>query len=80
MKDRELTLANLLADPMTLAMMAADHVDPAELKAIWTALARRLASASEPEREPVCVCAGWADPSWRTSSSTTRSSPGSSWY
>jgi hypothetical protein len=42
MDHRELTLATLLADPMTLAMMAADRVDPAELKAVWTALAERL--------------------------------------
>jgi hypothetical protein len=57
MKDHELTLASLLADPMTLAIMAADHVDPAELKATWTSLARRLAPAREAEREPMCVCA-----------------------
>jgi len=45
MRDRELTLANLLMDPLTLAMMAADRVDPVELKAAWTALARKLALA-----------------------------------
>jgi hypothetical protein len=28
MDDRELTLTDLLADPMTLAVMAADRVDP----------------------------------------------------
>jgi hypothetical protein len=53
MGDRELTLADLLTDPMTLAMMAADRVDPAELKTTWTALARRLAIAREAERRPV---------------------------
>jgi hypothetical protein len=53
MGDRELTLANLLTDPMTLAMMAADGVDPVELKTNWTALARKLASAREAERRTV---------------------------
>jgi len=53
MGDRELTLANLLTDPMTLAMMAADGVDPVELKTTWTALARRLAFAREAERPMV---------------------------
>jgi hypothetical protein len=54
MGDRELTMADLLADPMTLALMAADKVDPAELKATWTALAARLAlaRAAEPRAEP----------------------------
>ena len=52
MGDRELTMADLLADPMTLALMAADKVDPAELAATWTALAARLAlaRAAEPAR------------------------------
>jgi hypothetical protein len=51
MDDRELTLAGLLADPMTLALMAADKVDPVELTAAWTALARKLALAHEAERQ-----------------------------
>ena len=38
----ELTLTNLLADPMTLAVMAADRVDPAGLAAALSGLARRL--------------------------------------
>jgi hypothetical protein len=58
----ELTVDKLLADPLTLAMMAADRVDPAELKAAWTALARRLALARAAERLP--VCAGVDDGSW----------------
>jgi hypothetical protein len=58
----ELTVDKLLADPLTLAMMAADRVDPAELKATWTALARRLALARAAERLP--VCAGGDDGSW----------------
>ena len=37
----ELTLTDLLADPMTLAMMAADRVDPAALAAALSGLARR---------------------------------------
>ena len=38
----ELTLTDLLADPMTLAVMAADRVDPAALAAALSGLARRL--------------------------------------
>jgi hypothetical protein len=54
MNDHGLTMAGLLADPMTLAMMAADKVDPAELKAEWTALAGKLAlaRAAEPRSQP----------------------------
>jgi hypothetical protein len=47
-----LALANLLTDPMTLALMAADKVDPAELKAAWTALAQKLAIIRAAERRP----------------------------
>ncbi len=50
MNDRELTLAGLLADPMTRALMAADHVDVGQLTAEWTALAGRLALARATER------------------------------
>ena len=42
MDHRELTLAELLADPIALAVMAADRVDPAALKAMLSGLARRL--------------------------------------
>jgi hypothetical protein len=42
MDNRELTLTDLLADPMTLAVMAADRVDPAALEAALSGLARRL--------------------------------------
>ncbi len=55
MRDRQLTLANLLTDPLTLAMMAADRVDPVELKASWTALAQKLALARAAERPRVCT-------------------------
>jgi hypothetical protein len=62
MHDRELTLANLLTDPLTIAMMAADRVDPVELKAAWTALAQRLALVHE--AETCCVWTGRDDWSW----------------
>jgi hypothetical protein len=62
MDERELTLPSLLANPMTLAMMEADRVDPAELKAAWTALARKLAPDRAAERPPVCPRS--ADRSW----------------
>jgi hypothetical protein len=42
MDHRELTLTDLLADPMILAVMAADRVDPAALEATLSGLARRL--------------------------------------
>ena len=42
MDNRELTLTDLLADPMILAVMAADRVDPAALEATLSGLARRL--------------------------------------
>jgi hypothetical protein len=50
MDNRELTLAGLLADPMTLALMAADKVDLAELTATWTAVARVVERRPEPAR------------------------------
>jgi len=42
MNDRELTLTDLLADPMILAVMAAYQVDAAALEAALSGLARRL--------------------------------------
>ena len=45
MDNRELTLTDLLADPMTLAVMAADRVDPAALEAALSGLARRFERA-----------------------------------
>jgi hypothetical protein len=52
---RELTLADLLADPMTLAVMTADHVDPDALKACLVGLARRLqlSRSAEPTRDGI---------------------------
>jgi len=69
MDDRELTVASLLADPMTLALMAADKVDPAELAATWIALAARLAlaRAAEPRADPArarCVQLTCGDLTW----------------
>jgi len=51
----EMTLADLLADPMTLAIMAADRVDPAALRASLFGLARRLelTRPAEPIRDYV---------------------------
>jgi hypothetical protein len=45
MDNRELTLTDLLADPMIRAVMAADQVDPAALEAALSRLPRRLEPA-----------------------------------
>ena len=45
MDHRELTLTDLLADPMIRAVMAADQVDPAALEAALSGLARRFEPA-----------------------------------
>jgi len=42
MDHRELTLTELLDDPMTIAVMAADHVDPVALEIVLSALSRKL--------------------------------------
>jgi hypothetical protein len=55
MGNRELTLTDLLADPMTLAVMAADEVDPAALEAALSGLVRKLELAPPAERRRVCV-------------------------
>jgi hypothetical protein len=47
MDDWELTLTDLLADPMTLAVMAADRVDPAAVEADLSGLAWRLELARQ---------------------------------
>jgi hypothetical protein len=62
MDHRELTLAELLADPITLAVMAADLVDPAALKAMLSGLARslHLTRLAEPRRD----CAARDDRAW----------------
>jgi hypothetical protein len=64
MNDRELTMAGLLADPMTLALMAADKVDLAELTAAWTALASRLAIARAAECPAQTARARSGHPTW----------------
>jgi hypothetical protein len=51
---RELTLTDLLGDPMTLAVMVADEVDPAALEAALSGLARKLELARPAERKRVC--------------------------
>jgi hypothetical protein len=62
MCDRELTLTELLDDPMIQAVMTADRVDPAELKAALTILSHRL----QPTRpaEPIWDCIGWGERTW----------------
>ena len=62
MDHRELTLAELLADPIALAMMAADRVDPAALNAMLSGLARRLQVTRLAERIRDCV--GRDDRQW----------------
>jgi len=59
---RELTLADLLADPITLAVMAADRVDPAALKAFLFGLTRRL-QLTRPA-EPIRDYVGRGERSW----------------
>ena len=54
MDNRELRLTDLLADPMTRAVMAADRVDPAALEAALSGLARKLELAWPAERKRVC--------------------------
>ena len=55
MCNRELTLTELLDDPLIQAVMAADRVDPADLKAVFAVLAHRLQlpRAAEPVRDYV---------------------------
>ena len=55
MHHRELTLNDLLGDPITLAVMAADEVDPAALEAVLSGLARKLELPRRAERKRVCV-------------------------
>jgi hypothetical protein len=62
MDHRELTLAELLADPIALAVMAADRVDPAALNAMLSGLARRLQVTRL--AEPIPDCDGQDDRQW----------------
>jgi hypothetical protein len=62
MDHREPTLGELLANPVTLAMMAADRVDPAALEAMLSGLARRLQVARL--AEPIGDCVKRDDRQW----------------
>jgi hypothetical protein len=62
MDHRELTLAELLADPIALALMAADRVDPAALNAMFSGLARRLQVTRL--AEPIRDCVRRDDRQW----------------
>jgi len=62
MDHREVTLAEFLADPIALAVMAADRVDPAALEAMLSGLALRLQVI--PLDEPIRDCLGRADRQW----------------
>ena len=52
---RELTLAELLDDPMTIAVMAADRVDPVALNVVLSALSRKLRGPQAPEHERIGI-------------------------
>ncbi len=62
MCDRELTLTELLDDPMIQAVMAADRVDPAELKVVLAVLTHRL-QLSRPA-PPIRDYVGRAERTW----------------
>jgi hypothetical protein len=49
----ELTLAELLDDPMTVAVMAADRVDPIALEIVLSALSRKLRGPQATEDEQI---------------------------
>jgi hypothetical protein len=62
MSNRELTLTELLDDPMTRAVMAADRVDPAALEATLSAVAHKLRLEAHQQRN----CLGWSGKGWLT--------------
>ena len=62
MHSHELTLTELLDDPMTRAVMAADRVDPAALHATLSAVARKLRHGFATYQQRDCV--GWSDQRW----------------
>jgi hypothetical protein len=45
---QELTLQSALSDPLIRTMMAADHVDPAELESMLRRIAREIAAEAVP--------------------------------
>ena len=55
MDNHELTLTELLDDPMTRAVMAADRVDAAALKALLSAVARKLQPTLTTYQRRTCV-------------------------
>ena len=55
MDHRELTLADLLASPITRSVMAADQVDPCALEEALYALARKLELARPAEQTSPCI-------------------------
>jgi hypothetical protein len=59
MNHRELTLAELLGDPLARTVMAADRVDPAALEAMLSGLALRL-QVIRPA-DPIRDCVGRDD-------------------
>jgi hypothetical protein len=62
MHNYELTLTELLDDPMTRAVMVADRVDPAALKATLSAVARKLQHNFAAHQQ--MNCAGWSHQGW----------------
>ena len=55
---QELTLTNVLSDPMVQLAMAADRVNPRELAAMLAGVAKALKRArSAPNRTTPCACA-----------------------
>jgi|EndMetStandDraft_2_1072991.scaffolds.fasta_scaffold273085_1 hypothetical protein len=49
-KSAELTLDDLFSDPLTLSLMAADRVDPIDLRRTLTTLALRLEGGAKSRR------------------------------
>jgi hypothetical protein len=68
MLNHQLTLTELLDDPMTRAVMAADRVDPAALKATLSAVAQKLQHDFATHQQ--MNCAGWNDQRWLLNSLT----------
>lgn len=54
---QELTLANVLADPMVRLAMAADHVNPREFAAMLANVATVLRQRQQSDELKPCACA-----------------------
>jgi hypothetical protein len=52
---QELTLGNVLSDPLIRSLMAADKVDPGKLEAMLTKIAREIAP-NVPSEVRGCAC------------------------